>query len=325
MTREFWTPLVEEASLAPSVHNVQPARWRIDGDALTLFEFARNRLNAADPSGQDAQMSLGAAYEGLCIAASRHGVALSLSAVEGVREDELLPVARIERAGDCEADRLADFVPARQSWRGNFLVPGQEQSKKALSLAGEDCHVFTEAVDLGLISTLLDDASLSFMKDEKFRRELFAWMRLSKGHPRWHLDGLNADALQMSHLEAAGASVLLGKVFPFLDRFGFTRAALSEKGKTTNATAIAIYHRPLTETPFDAGRHFYRLWLRIEKAGFGAAVLAAIADHEPTSEILHKRAGLGADRKIVSAFRIGVRGKGKPFDRARLPVDDLFV
>ena len=32
------TRLVEAALASPSVHNVQPARWRIDGDTLVLLE-----------------------------------------------------------------------------------------------------------------------------------------------------------------------------------------------------------------------------------------------------------------------------------------------
>ena len=37
--------LVEAAIAAPSVHNVQPARWRIEGDALLLLEDMSRRYS----------------------------------------------------------------------------------------------------------------------------------------------------------------------------------------------------------------------------------------------------------------------------------------
>ena len=48
--RQTQRALVAESSLAPSVHNVQPARWRIGEDEVTLLEDTRRRLPVADPA-----------------------------------------------------------------------------------------------------------------------------------------------------------------------------------------------------------------------------------------------------------------------------------
>ena len=70
--------LVTEAKLAPSVHNVQPARWRFEGDdALILFEDTTVRLPVGDPRGNDAGISLGAAAEGLRLAAGRRRIVVT--------------------------------------------------------------------------------------------------------------------------------------------------------------------------------------------------------------------------------------------------------
>ena len=66
--------LVSEAALAPSVHNVQPARWTTaPGDVLVLLRAVDRALPAADPSGHDVRISLGAALEGASLAASGRG------------------------------------------------------------------------------------------------------------------------------------------------------------------------------------------------------------------------------------------------------------
>ena len=54
LDRSLFEILIAEASLAPSVHNIQPTRWRLlSGDTILLLEDGQRRLPAADPSGYD--------------------------------------------------------------------------------------------------------------------------------------------------------------------------------------------------------------------------------------------------------------------------------
>ena len=78
MTRDTLLALIREAALAPSVHNVQPARWRMADDGLIMFEDLAVRLSVGDPDGNDAAISLGAAVEGLSLAASQSGLTVEL-------------------------------------------------------------------------------------------------------------------------------------------------------------------------------------------------------------------------------------------------------
>ena len=325
MTRDVWQPLVAEAGLAPSVHNVQPARWRVEGEALVLCEFTGVRLAAADPEGRDAAMSLGAAYEGLKLAASRRNLALTFTPLEGSNENGISSVARIVQAGRCEVDPLTDHVAKRQSWRGNFRPPVPEDLDRAGQLASGDCHVFKLASEKHQISKWLAEASLHFMRDKGFRRELVDWMRLSKRNPNWARDGLNADAMRLNRLEALCVPLVLGGGFDLLDRLGLARKLVSEAEQVGNSAAIAVFHRPVDESPFVSGRHFYRLWLRFTAAGFSAAVLAALADDKRSSTELHRLAGLGGKTQILSAFRIGVPDQPAAYPRARLPLGETLL
>ena len=66
--------LVDEARRAPSVHNIQPARWALpEPGVLALHADPGRTLPIADPSGHDVRVSLGAAWEGMSIALSRRG------------------------------------------------------------------------------------------------------------------------------------------------------------------------------------------------------------------------------------------------------------
>src|SRR5262245_20228923 len=111
--------LVDEARRAPSVHNIQPARWALLGpEVLALRADPRRRLPIADPTGHDVRVSLGAAWEGMALALSRRGFS---AAPPNLRVDGQGPFeARLvlERGG--APDPLAGAVARRAAYRGTF-------------------------------------------------------------------------------------------------------------------------------------------------------------------------------------------------------------
>lgn len=320
--------LIAEARLAPSVHNVQPARWRLEGeDGLLLFEDLACRLAIGDPTGNDAGISLGAAAEGLRLAATRVG---ALPLVEPASlsdaEEGLRPVARYRLAPVAPApDPLSAHVEARRSWRGKFEPPSAADRQAAAALAGDDAAVLTDPDMLAGLARSFDAASFGFLREPGFRGELLSWMRLSRRHPRWSRDGLNAEAMAMGRIEAWGAGLLLGGGFGAFERFGLARPLLAEGSKVAGAAGLVVFHRPSDEPPFESGSHFYRLWLKLEGAGFGAAVLAALADCPVTAEQVAELAGIPAGHRVVSAFRIGRRPAGAVAGRARRPIEEVLV
>lgn len=317
--------LVEAASAAPSVHNVQPARWRIEGHALLLLEDMTRRLIVGDPTGNDAELSLGAAAEGLRLAASRAG----LQALEDRAElpdvgNGLRAIARYRFEPGGAPDPLAGWLEARASWRGDFAERSDADRMAAQALTGDDAIIVTDPDALVSLGRLFDRASYGFMRNDGFRRELRGWMRLRRDDPRWAVDGLNAEAMALSRAEAAGAGLVLGPLFGPLDRLRLAPILLAEGRKVAQAAAVVLFHRPRGEHPFESGKRFHRLWLAIERAGMGAAVLAALSDDRDAAATLTANHAIPAGHRLVSAFRIG-RRPGTGFARARLPLEALFV
>lgn len=323
MMRDQLRELVAEASVAPSVHNVQPARWRIDGDALVLLEDMSRRLTIGDPTGNDAGLSLGAAAEGLAIAASTRGLQTYIRRC-AENGGELRQIARVEFSEDGIRDSLAHQLSKRASWRGGFVAPTSEMVSAATALAKPDCLVVTDREEVDRLARWYDQASFTFMRKHGFRGELRRWMRLSRSHPDWARDGLNADAMKLSKVEALGAGAVLGVLFRPLAWLGLARPLLAEAKSFGNAVGVALLHRPKEELPFESGRRFHRLWLEIEEAGFGANVLAALADESTLSRRICEQYGIDADRRLVTAFRFGAR-VGNGFAPARLPLNELLV
>ena len=315
--------LVEAAIASPSVHNVQPARWRIHGAGLVLLEDTSRRLPVGDPSGNDTAISLGAAAEGVAIAASGLGYATHIERT-AADTGPLREVARLSFAPGGQPDPLLPVLSQRASWRGSFRAPSSADRIRALGLMTPDLAVNVEPERIDAIAARYDSASYAIMRDARFRQELRHWMRLRRDHPHWSRDGLNADAMQLSPLEATAAGAVLGPLFAPLDAIGVAPHLLAERKGFANAAAVGLLYRPVGEDPFESGRAFHRRWLAIEAAGFGANVLAALVDHRATATAMASEIGLGPDGRLVSAFRIGLRD-GNGFTPARLPLTQVLL
>jgi nitroreductase len=327
--RALLEDLLAEVRLAPSVHNIQPTRWRLIGeDTLLLLEDVSRRLPAADPSGHDVRLSHGAAIEGLSLALGRRG--LRIVEIEPVGElvasGGLQPIARIAVAAGSEPDGLADFVSARMSWRGGFR-PFDQAGEAALymfSAMTGDVQLLRGVDTIDAIAGIADEAGFHFLCDDAHRAELLRWLRLSRSDPSYERDGLSAEAMAMPGVVAFGTGFVLGPLFPLLRRLGLAATLASERGKFTNS-AVALFHRPEGEDPLATGRAFYRAWLMMTAQGLAACPVSVLADWPVSNRQLIERHGVPKGRRLVNVFRLG-RPDGTPSGmRARLPVTELIV
>jgi nitroreductase len=311
--------LVTEANLAPSVHNIQPARFHFAEDgAIQVVEHAARRIPVGDPTGADNRKSLGAAAEGLSLALAARNLTARIEIADGLR---------LTLNPEAAPDPLREYVPARATWRGHFARPSVHDARALDALAKfEDLTIVTEAGRRAEIAALYDETSLSVLRDDAYREELVAWMRLARRHPDWSRDGLNADAMALSPFEAFGAGVVMGNAFKTLDKLGIAGPLIAEGAKVKGAAGVIFFHRPQEENDYDTGRRFYRVWLEMTARGLAACPMSVLADVGTTATAIKTAYGIPADRKLVTAFRVGCAPDGaRRASRARLPVDELVV
>lgn len=330
LSRDEFRAVIAQARLAPSVHNVQPSRWRYRDGVIELFGDRSRSIPVADPAWRDWRISHGAAFEGLSIALARRGL--------GAHLQLLLPDQTTQRSDDLQPIAVATLVQTaaiegqlpiatRFSWRGGFKPLDSDTTLNLDTLAVEqpDLRLIRERRAIEDTARLADAAGLHFIRDSSHRRELLQWMRLSRKHPDFERDGLNAEAMNLRAIEAWGAGLVLGPLFKGLDMIGLAAPITSEFAKARTAAAIALFHRPAGEDAFVSGRAFYRAWLAVEKAGFKGCPVSVLSDWPQSRRALHQRHGIGQDRSIISVFRIGKPSRNLQARHARLPVDELIV
>lgn len=331
LARDDLRSLIAEARLAPSVHNIQPSRWHQAQDgAIELIGDPSRSIPVADPQWRDWRLSHGAALEGLSLALASRSLTIANIAIEAPSPlSPATPAPTIARItlGSLTQKAPPEPVGTRCSWRGAFAAtdPQTEQSLDRLSVSRDDIILVRGAEAIAHVATLGDQAGLFFLRDAAHRHELITWLRLARSHPCYQRDGLNAEAMSLSPIEAWGAGLVLGPLFNALDRVGLAGPLVSERDKTASAAAIVLFHRPEGEDAFVSGRAFYRAWLDFEREGLKGCPVSVLADWPVTRDALAARYGVPQGRQIVSVFRIG-RPKGTPkLTHARLPVDELLV
>ena len=320
--------LVAEASASPSVHNTQPTLWRLDSDgAVTVLEASDRRLPVGDPLGRDADVSHGAAVEGFALAASARGWRLEMTPLGGNPGQPNREVARLTLTSGGDPDPLHAWMARRQSYRGAFPEGMARRSQAGLAAlaADGDARVVTAPGEVAHLAGLNDLAALATYRDGAFRAELLSWMRLSRGDPCWARDGLNAQALCLPSFEAACAAIVLRpRVFEVLDRLKLARALVKEAKVVRSSHALVLFHRPASEPPLITGRRFHRLWLQFTQMGLVAAPMSVLADDPDTRVRIAGGFGISADRRLITAFRLGPEPRSLP-PRARLPIQETVV
>lgn len=187
--------LVRYATLAPSSHNTQCWRFRIEQRSVSILPDFQRRCPVVDPDDHHLFVSLGCAAENLVQAAAARGfqAATAFDADGGESVTIALEPARPV------ASALFEAIPIRQSTRG--LFDGNSLTAEDLRLleqagSGNGVHVrlLTERGAMERVLEFVIAGNTAQMRDRAFVQELKAWVRFNGAHAARTGDGLFAGA-----------------------------------------------------------------------------------------------------------------------------------
>jgi hypothetical protein len=300
--------VLELAVSAPNVHNVQPWKWTFFNDVVELHLDATKMLAVADPVGRDVAISLGCAWKTMKISLSHFGLQVSDENIFSLNNfsNQLIASATIISAAK-EHD-LFSYIGQRRTYRGKFKQAdfSQLESLKLFKESHEQWAFETEIKTIKLLASAYDNSSYFFLKKKEYMEELYHWMRFSKEDKRWNEDGLNADAMSLSSLEAALAKTFLKpNNFQSLVKLGFGKMLISEAPQIISASAVAFFKSKIPNEPFAWGEQLMEDWLRLTQLGFSLCPLSALTDDKENNHHLLQQYSK-SDESIVLAFRVGI-------------------
>lgn len=262
--------LVRYATLAPSSHNTQCWKFRLEAGAVSILPDLSRRCPAVDPDDHHLYVSLGCAAENLIQAAQAHGLMghaeQDAAGADGLRV-ALEPTPPF-------ASPLFQAIPERQTSRGEYdgtAISGQELALLEQAGSGRGVHVIllTERQAMEAVLAYVVEGNTVQMNDPAFVEELRQWIRFSSDDAVRTGDGLYAASSGNPALPAWLGRLLFGVFFtPKSENDKYARQLRSSAG-----IAIFVSEVPGPAQWMEVGRCYQRFALQSAALGIRNAML----------------------------------------------------
>ena len=314
--------LIHYATLAPSSHNTQCWKFRIDENqsGITILPDFTRRCPVVDPDDHHLYLSLGCAVENLIIAAEAHGFSTRVNT--DVPESGIHLSLTKDRE-DTDTPTLFDAIEVRQSNRGNY--DGKEVSSQDLRVLqeagqgkGVSMRILTEPSDMETIKDFICQANSVQLKDTLFKEELKSWVRFNGKEAKENGDGLFGKC--MGHPSAP--RWIGGMIFDY----GVTEK--KENKKIRNAIdssagiAVIVSEQDDPAHWIEAGRCYERFALTATSLGIHNAHLNQPVEVQEIRPAFAKALGLPKGSRPDLVLRFG-RGSRLPMSFRR-PLEDVL-
>ena len=310
---------VEQAALAPSVHNTQPWRFTWNGTSFELNADTARGLTASDPDGRELVISCGAALFNLRLALRKVGYDARVEVLPEPRDPRLL--ARITPSEGAPADpeerRAYAAMIRRHTHRGAFddepLAPHVAVAmQRAAELEGAELVFVADPGQRRHVLTLARAAERALANDLDVQAEISEWTPPPGSRRR---DGVPASAYAPEPVHHPDD--LAPRDYDQGRGYGIGEAVENSPG----VVGVLVTDTDLEADWLAAGQALERLLVTASERGAYAAM------HSQLTEVPHLRGELRHELCIPGYPQILLRfGYAPDVNRTpRRPVDDVLV
>lgn len=270
--------VVAAASRAPSLHNTQPWRWRLQGDALELRADRTRQLHVADPDGHSLLVSCGAAIELTTLALAARGWTVNAVLLPNPDDGDLLARFSLGSPGEPDGTAVQQVLAAgrRRSDRRVFgLMPVSPDVVERLRAAAQAPAVYAhfalredESLELAVA---ISRADRSQRDDPAYAAEMAEWVRR---------DPSTSDGVPTSAIPAVADDTPRHTDIPLRDfELGIPGTQLINAGADERPLIVVIFTE--ADNPLErlrAGQSMMRLMIAAEREGLASCPLSQSVD-----------------------------------------------
>lgn len=309
------TAMAEAAAMAgyaPSIHNTQPWKWRVNGDTLELHAQFGRQLPTSDPNGRLMAVSCGAALHHVRVALAAAGWAVDTDRLPDATDGDLL--ARLTLTGRTEVtpqatalfqsiqSRHTDRRPVTDEAVGKATI---DAIRSAVEAEGASLHIL-RADDVLDLASAADRAQTLETFDPRWREEIAFWA--GAAHP----EGLGVP-------EATIPDHATQTTVPGRD-FGRSGDLPVSAGHDRAAVYGILFGNEDTLAGWlRGGEGLSAGWLTATEAGVSLLPLSAAVEVETTRQVLRRLLSHLGEPYLVVRLGIAEAGHGGPPHTPRLP------
>jgi hypothetical protein len=291
--------ILENARLAPSVHNSQPWKVSIKNNAIEVGLDDEHVLKDGDPTGRETILSLGIFAESILISAENVG--LYDSKVSYKDKKAFVEFSKEASTPKNESKKLIHALKKRATDRSVYKkINISSQAKNTILNAWKDPDLKIWLIDeenkIDEIANLTSNGIGLALTNPAFRKELSEYIIEPWSSKK---RGISVNSLYIPKLIAV--------IQPLFVRFGIglTKEVKLEhkRWKSSSAVVLITSVGDMPEYWFSAGRAYLRVSLAIEQLGFSQATSAATVEasnyHEDVEKLLNTK------QRLQCVLRIG--------------------
>lgn len=327
-------------SLAPSTHNTQPWRFKIDKNqnSINIYVDKAYILPASDVDGRQTAISIGCAIKNITIGAGYFGLSYDIKIIAEKKDDwkpllkekneKKLMLAAIIKLKTTNKANNNPYNPIKDIFNRKIMRAEYDPHKKIESSIIENIknkeltnnkdlklHLITDQIRKLIISEFQGQADGFVINSKKFSRELGDWLLPNDTSSYIGMPGIgfglqNQEAARM-HRGLVGEEKLQpedGLRFSLAGKTGMEKSPII-CFITANKDEVASW--------ISAGELFEDISLALTKENISNAMHAGIVEVSLINQMF--AATLGTTRKILALFRIGYVKKESDANRPHSP------
>lgn len=208
-----FTNMIAAAIKAPSGHNTQPWKFKIENNYIDVLPDLSATLNVVDGDRRELYISLGTAVENLCIAATHEGY----TAQPEILKDSSFYYVHIplSHSSDVRESPLYASIAKRQTNRSVYerrIITPDTIALLQRATPEKGVHFYFYANGTETFNWLANEIYKGNgiqMSNPKFKEELLNWMRFNKGQAEKEGNGLYTSAMGAPSLPSAIAKPIV--------------------------------------------------------------------------------------------------------------------
>lgn len=315
--------MLESAIKAPSGHNTQPWKFKVDGNTIEITPDFSRRLPIVDPDDHALFISLGCALENLLIAANNFGWDSKISLYLDLAKEEKISV-ELAKGKNLNQNGLFKYIPIRQSTRNGYdgkSISKEDWVKIKDAAQEEDVEViiFKDQEEMKTITPFVKEAAILQFQNQAFVDELMHWIRFNNSKAEKTGDGLSGKV-------TGNPSVpdWLGKIFMGLS-ISPEKEAKKYEELILNSSGLMLFiaKRNDKKAWINLGRSFERAVLMSTSLGINHAHMNMPCEEEAVREKLISHLKLEKNMTPLMLIRFGYSDK-MPYSYRR-PLEEVLV